>query len=388
MAIAEGIKQSIENSSWIRKMFEEGARLKSQFGGSNVYDFSLGNPDLEPPDSFFETLNRLTSANLRGIHGYMPNAGYDIVREKISRIVTRISGTDIPPENIIMSCGAAGGLNSVLKTILNPGDEVIVSKPYFVEYNSYISNHGGKIVLAKSSPDFSLDTAAIEGLIGPRTRAVLINSPNNPTGRVYSENNVRRLCAMLKNSGQDIYLISDEPYREIVYDGATVPGILRLYDNSIMVYSYSKSLSIPGERIGYVAVNPRCSDAGLLLSGIILSTRILGYVNAPALMQRIVAELGDVLVDVAAYKRRRDIFIEGLGSAGYDLTPPEGAFYIFCKSPIEDDVSFIRHLQKYNILAVPGSGFGGPGYFRLAYCVPEDMIERSIPKFRLALEEL
>ena len=389
MPIAAYIQESIEKSSWIRKMFEEGIKLKARHGEENVFDFSLGNPDLDPPDKFFEVLKGFAKDAVKGAHGYMPNAGFPAVRSASAARVAREHGIPVTADYVVMTCGAAGGLNAVLKAILNPGDEVVVPRPYFVEYNFYIANHNGVTKLADSDPDFSLNIGTIRNAITPRTKAVLINSPNNPTGRVYPEKQIKELSDMLSGyykKGQVIYLISDEPYREIVYDDTAVPSILASYPHSIMVNSYSKSLSIPGERIGYIAANPSCDSADKLMAGIILCNRILGYVNAPALMQRIVAQLTDVAVDITPYRRRRDLLAEGLNKAGYTFPLPEGAFYIFCRSPIEDDVKFVRHLQKFNILAVPGSGFGGAGYFRIAYCVSEDVIRRSLPKFREALE--
>jgi aspartate aminotransferase len=325
------------------------------------------------------------------LHGYMPNAGFDEVREAIARMVTETHGIDIRGENIVMTCGAAGGLNVVLKTILNPDDQVIVPKPYFAEYGFYIDNHGGKIVLVDTNDDFSLNIQTIKDAINDKTAAVLINSPNNPTGRVYSEDEIQSLSDLLKrgtDKGKTIYLVSDEPYRDIVYDNREVPSILRFYEQSVVVTSYSKSLSIPGERIGYIAINPACGEVDSLMSGFILCNRILGFVNAPALMQRLVARLGSLSVDVSTYKRRRDLLIEGLSDAGYQYVVPQGAFYLFCKSPIEDDVEFVRYLQRYNILVVPGSGFGGPGYFRIAYGVPERVIAKAIPRFKEALVDL
>lgn len=387
MTIAKAIVESIDKSSWIRKMFEEGAKLKARFGNENVFDFSLGNPDLDPPKEFLSLLQEIVKTGQRGAHGYMPNAGYPGVRNSIAEQISAQQQVTINQENIIMTCGAAGGLNIVLKTILDPGDQVIVPRPYFVEYGFYVSNHGGEIVLADTNPDFTLNIKNIEKAITKKTKAVLINSPNNPTGKIYSESEIAGLASLLESRGS-IFLISDEPYREIVYADVQVPSILKHYRNSIAVTSYSKSLSIPGERIGYVAANPLCEDIDALMAGLVLSNRILGFVNAPALMQRIVADLGHVRVDVEAYRRRRDLFVKGLKDAGYDLNPPDGAFYIFCKSPLKDDVAFVKHLLKYNILAVPGLGFGGPGYFRCAYCVPEDVISRSLPKFKQALQEL
>jgi aspartate aminotransferase len=391
MSVAGHIRESMEKSSWIRKMFEEGIKLKAQFGEENVFDFSLGNPDLDPPGKFFDVLKKFSVGIVKGAHGYMPNAGYPNVRKSIAEKISKEYGISLTADAVIMTCGAAGGLNVVFKTILNPGDEVIVLKPYFVEYNFYITNHNGVTKLADSNPDFSLNIDNIKKSITGKTKAVLINSPNNPTGRVYPESQIKELSRMLedvRSKGQIIYLVSDEPYKEIVYDGIKVPSTLRHYTQSIVVSSYSKSLSIPGERIGYIAANPACDSFDQLMAGMILCNRILGFVNAPALMQRIVAELTDVSVDVTPYKKRRDILADGLSGAGYTFPMPEGAFYIFCKSPIDDDVRFVQHLQKFNILAVPGSGFGGPGYFRMAYCVPEDVIRRSIPKFKEALQKL
>lgn len=388
MSISDKIKDSIEKSSWIRRMFEEGAKLKAEFGAENVYDFSLGNPDLEPPAEFFKVLEKMSSSRVTGIHGYMPNSGFMDVRNSVAAKIKKEHRLDIDGNSVIMTCGAAGGMNIIMKTILDPGDEVIVIKPFFAEYGFYISNHQGVMVQVESSPDFSINTQNIEKAITDKTRAVIINSPNNPTGKIYSESDIEKLSSLLstKNpSGRPIFLISDEPYREIVYDGKVASPILSKYKNAMVVNSYSKSLSLPGERIGYVAVNPEMSDHALVMAGLNLSNRILGFVNAPAMMQRIVAQLNEVSVAVDVYKKRRDVFIKGLREAGYSFADPEGAFYLFIKAPTDDDVSFVRHLQKFNILAVPGVGFGGPGYFRLAYCVSEDIIERAIPKFREAL---
>lgn len=369
-------------------MFEEGAKLKAEFGAENVYDFSLGNPDLEPPEEFYHALKQMSDPAVKGMHGYMPNSGFADVRTSIAKKVNKDHQIDIDGNSIIMTCGAAGGMNIIMKTILDPGDEIIAIKPYFAEYGFYISNHQGVLVLADSNEDFSINVDAIEKAITPKTKGIIINSPNNPTGKIYTEKEIDKLCDMLKKKStgvKKIFLICDEPYREIVYDNKYVSPVLSKYENAIVANSYSKSLSLPGERIGYVAVNPRFEDYNLLIAGLNLSNRILGFVNAPALMQRIVAKLNDSAVNVDIYKRRRDIFMSGLKEAGYEFLEPEGAFYLFCKAPGGDDISFVKHLQKYNVLTVPGVGFGGPGYFRIAYCISEKVIEKAIPKFKEAL---
>jgi aspartate aminotransferase len=380
---------SIEKSSWIRKMFEEGARLKEEFGSDNVYDFSLGNPDLEPPEEFFKAIKGCTENRKAGAHGYMPNSGFPEVRDIIAGKVSKEHNIDIDGNSMVMTCGAAGGMNVILKTILEPGEEVIVIKPYFAEYGFYISNHQGVTKTVDSNEDFSLNIGKIEKAITDKTRAIIINSPNNPTGKIYSIEDLKSLASLLEGrspGGRPVFLLSDEPYREIVYDGKIVPPLLSLYNNSLVINSYSKSLSLPGERIGYIAVNPGIQDYSLIMAGLNLCNRILGFVNAPALMQRVVAELCDITVNLDLYKSRRDMLSEGLKNAGYDFIEPEGAFYIFCKSPVPDDVEFVRHLQKYNILAVPGSGFGGPGYLRIAYCVSENVIKKALPEFEKALK--
>ncbi len=366
-------------------MFDEGTRLKALHGEDKVFDFSLGNPDAAPPEKFFNVLKELVDAGGKGVHGYMANSGYPEVRDAISTKISREHGVVLSGDSVVMTCGASGALNIILKTFLDPGDEVIVSRPYFVEYGSYIANHGGKIILVDSLPDFTPDLAAIEKATGSRTKMILINSPNNPTGRVYPESVIRELGSMADRKG--IYLVADEPYREIAYNGITVPPVMKFCARSIIATSYSKSLSIPGERIGYAAVNPACPEHAEVMSGLNLSNRILGFVNAPALMQRVVAHLTDVSVDVESYRERRDVLGKGLSDAGYEYINPEGAFYIFCKAPGGDDIEYVRHLQKYNILVVPGSGFGGPGYFRIAYCVSHNTIAGSLGLFKKAREE-
>ena len=388
MSVSLKIQESIEKSSWIRKMFEEGAKLKAEVGAGNVYDFSLGNPDLEPPAEFYQALKQMSDSTASGMHGYMPNSGFADVRNTISQKVEKDHKIKLDGNSIVMTCGAAGGMNIILKTILDPGDEVIAIKPYFAEYGFYISNHQGSLVLVDSNADFSLNIDAIEKAITSKTKGIIINNPNNPTGKVYSEKDIDALCDLLRrksSADKSIFLISDEPYREIVYDNIAVSPVLSKYKNTFVVNSYSKSLSLPGERIGYVAVNPDADNYSLLMAGLNLSNRILGFVNAPALMQRVVAQLNSVAVNVNIYKNRRDILMAGLKEAGYEFSVPDGAFYLFCKAPGGDDVDFVKHLQKFNILAVPGVGFGGPGYFRLAYCTSEKVIEKAIPKFKEAI---
>jgi aspartate aminotransferase len=405
MPVAQKIKEALGSQSMIRKMFEEGNRLKKEHGADKVFDFSLGNPDIEPPPAFHRVFLRLAKEDRRGSHGYMPNAGYPEVREALAAKASREQGVNLDGSHIVMAVGAAGGLNVVFKSILDPGDEVIVPRPYFMEYRSYTANHGGVLVEVDSRPDFSLDLGAIKAALSPKTRAVLINSPHNPTGRVYPAADIEALGKLLAGEGKRPYLISDEPYRDLSYDGITVPPVLSAYDESIVVSSYSKSLSLPGERIGYVAVGPRVSDREDLVNALIYATRILGFVNAPALMQRIVAELTFAKVDVEIYARRRAAFTRILDEAGIAYAKPEGAFYLFCKvperdrvpgkkagdvpsgnGPAGDDRAFAEHLKQYLILGVPGSGFGKPGWLRLAYCVDEKIINASGAAFKKALE--
>lgn len=392
MPASTKVKEFIGKSSWIRKMFEEGARLKKEHGAQNVFDFSLGNPNLDPAKKVQDAIIEAAQDSNPGSHAYMPNAGYPHVRAQVARRIHEDEGVEIDENSIIMTVGAGGALNVILKTILNPEDEVIVPKPFFVEYVFYADNHGGKAVLVPTLEDFSLDIAAIESAISPKTAAVLINSPNNPTGKVYSEKEIQALSALLARKsgeiGRNIVLISDEPYRGITYDGVKVPSILREYPNSIVATSFSKDLSLPGERLGYIAMNPKMDDAAATMDGLVLCNRILGFVNAPALMQRAVKNVLRDIVDISVYKRRRDRLYEALSSFGYECVKPEGAFYLFPKSPIADDVAFVSALQKKLILTVPGTGFGGPGFFRIAYCVSDETIEGSLKGFEAAIKEI
>jgi aspartate aminotransferase len=385
MAISKKIEGMITKSSWIRKMFEDGIRLKQQFGAENVFDFSLGNPNVPPPPELKKALLDVAKDERPGVHAYMPNAGYPETRAAVASKLSRDHGVKLAADHVIMTCGAAGALNVILKTLLDPGDEVIIPAPYFVEYQSYVDNHGGTVRLVKSKEDFSLDLWAVEEAITEKTKAVLINTPNNPTGRVYDEASIRALASLLedrgKKIGRAIHLISDEPYDKIVYDGAKVPSLLKAYRHSLIANSYSKTLSVPGERIGFIAVNPATDSLDLLLGGLVMCNRTLGFVNAPAFIQRVLSRVLDVEVNVAEYQRKRDLLCDGLAACGYEFTKPEGAFYLFPKSPIADDVEFVRALQKKNILTVPGSGFGAPGYFRIAYCVEDKTIVDSLKGF-------
>ncbi|MBU4229975.1 MAG: pyridoxal phosphate-dependent aminotransferase [Proteobacteria bacterium] len=385
MAISQKMLAFAERSSWIRKMFEEGARLKAQYGADQVCDFSLGNPDLPPPAQYKEAVQKVTATEGPGAHGYMANNGYPFVREAVAKQIGAEQGMAVSQDDILMTVGAAGGLNVTMKALLDPGDEVIILAPFFVEYNFYVDNHGGVTKIVNTAVDFSLDLPAIGAAITPKTKAIIINSPNNPTGQIYSAAELAGLAEVLARAAQTIYLISDEPYRKIVYDNLVVPSIFKAYQNSLIVSSYSKDLSLPGERIGYIAVHPEIEGKSQLLGAMTLANRILGFVNAPALMQRVVAELQGITVDCTVYARRRELFCKVLSEAGYEFVPPKGAFYMFPKSPIGDDAKFVGLLAEEKILGVPGRGFGMEGYFRLAFCVEDAVISRSAEGFKRAL---
>ena len=391
MCLSKGVASSIEKSSWVRKMFEEGATRKAEFGPENVFDFSLGNPNLDPPVTFKNALKGLSSNDPPGVHAYMPNAGFIETREAVSKYLSDTKNLSFGPDDIIMTVGAAGALNVVLKAILNPGEEVVIPAPYFVEYNFYIDNHGGIPKTVSTNPDFSLDLSEIEAAINPNTRAVLINTPNNPTGKIYTESELLELGRILTKCSQEygnpIYLISDEPYSRIVYNGSICPSVFDAYKETFLVTSFSKDLSLAGERIGYIAVSPQMTEKSTIVGGLILCNRILGFVNAPALMQRLIQFLLNDSVDIGLYKQKRDTLSKGLKEAGYDFDVPEGAFYLFPKSPIPDDVEFVRALQEENILTVPGSAFGGPGHFRIAYCVEDKTIEKALPGFARVMQK-
>ena len=391
--IADKMVNLVKNSSAIRAMFEEGKIMAAKYGAENVYDFSLGNPNVPAPaevkKAVFEELEKEDPVVL---HGYMNNSGYEDVRAANPDSINRKFQTSFGEKNIIMTVGAAGGLNVILKTLLNPGDEVIVIAPYFGEYNSYVSNYDGKIVVVSPNTEtFQPNLEELEQKITARTKAVIINSPNNPTGVVYSEDTIKKMADILrsreKELGTDIYLISDEPYRELVYDGIEVPYLTKYYENAIIGYSYSKSLSLPGERIGYLVIPDEVSDAEDVIAAANVATRILGYVNAPSLMQKVVAKCLDAKVDVPFYNRNREALYNGLRELGFECIKPEGAFYLFVKSPVEDEKVFCAAAKKYHILIVPGSSFACPGYVRIAYCVSYETIMNSMPGFKALAEE-
>lgn len=387
MPIASKVKTCIERASWIRKMFEEGARLREIHGAENIFDFTLGNPTVDPPAAFNVELKRLAADPEPGMHRYMNNAGYEATRSAVANKLAATSGRPVGAHQVVMTCGAGGALNVVLKTILNPDDEVVILAPYFVEYKFYIDNHGGvpREVWTRRE-DFQLDLAAIEAAISDKTAALIINSPNNPTGVIYPAEDLRALDALLKRKerqfGRPVLVISDEPYARIAFDGKQVPPVFACIDNSVLVTSHSKDLALPGERIGYLAASPGLRDLAEFMEGTIFCNRVLGFVNAPAMAQRLVAQLQDASVDVTDYQRKRDLLYSELTRLGFRMVKPDGAFYLFPESPLKDDIAFVRRAQQHNLLLVPGSGFGAPGYFRIAYCIEQEVIERSLPAWR------
>lgn len=391
--ISKKMQQLVSGNSLIRAMFEEGKELAAKYGKENVYDFSLGNPSVEPPEEVKQAIIDIVNEEAPNyLHGYMSNAGYEDVRLTIAESLNRRFGTDFTEQNIIMTVGAAGGLNVVFKTILEQGDEVITFAPFFVEYRNYVENFGGNLVVV--SPDmetFMPNIAEFETKITEKTKAVIINTPNNPTGVVYSEEIIQKLAAVLEKKqeeyGHEIYLVSDEPYRELVYGDVEVPYITKYYANTIVGYSYSKSLSLPGERIGYLTVPNEMADFENVIAALGIATRVLGFVNAPSLQQRVIARCIDAKVDVSVYDKNRKLLVENLRKYGYECASPDGAFYLFVKALEEDDTAFSNRAKKYNLLVVPGSGFGCPGYVRISYCVDYDMIKRSLPFFEKLANE-
>lgn len=391
--IADKMKPVMANNSAIRTMFEEGDRLRAEYGAKNVFDYSLANPDAPVPEEIKKAImDLLEEEDSVTLHGYMNNAGFEDVRDAVAQSLNRRFGTDFTHENILMTVGAASGLNVALKTILNPGEEVVIFAPYFLEYNWYVDNYGGKVVQAPTYKEtFYPDIEGFEKLITDRTRAVIINTPNNPTGVIYSEDTIKAIADILrkkqKEFGRTLFLISDEPYRELAYEGRQVPYVTKYYDNTIVAYSYSKSLSIPGERIGYLVIPPQLEDSRLVFDTATSANRIIGCVNAPSLQQKVIGRCVDVKVDVEYYDRNRTALYEGLKKCGFDCVKPEGAFYMFLKSPVENEAEFCEAAKKYNILMVPGTSFACPGYVRLAYCVSYETIKGSMQGFARLAEE-
>lgn len=391
--ISKKMTALVQNSSVIRAMFEEGKRLAAIHGAENVFDFSLGNPSVEPPKEVKDAIvDVIMNENTNLVHGYMSNSGYEDVRTAVANSINHKFHTHFNENNIIMTVGAAGGLNVIFKTLLNPGDEVIVFAPFFGEYRNYVNNFDGELVIVSpNTVDFQPNLDEFETKITPKTKAVIVNTPNNPTGVVYSEETIVKLSNILdkkqKEYGNSIYLISDEPYRELVYDGVSVPYLTKYYKNTLVGYSFSKSLSLPGERIGYLVIPTEVDDAEDIIAAANVANRILGFVNAPSLIQRVVAKCLDSEVDVSIYNRNRELLYNSLTEYGFTLVKPEGAFYLFVKALEDDDKAFVNAAKKHNILIVPGSSFGCPGYCRIAYCVEYDKIERALPGFKKLAEE-
>ncbi len=382
--ISRAVSDNLTKASWIRRMFEEGARLKQERGADKVFDFTLGNPEIEPPPAVLAAARRVLESDVRHLHAYMPNAGHPHVRAAVARRLVAATGLPYTANHVLMTVGAGGALNTVLKALLDPGDEVVTVAPFFAEYFFYAENHGGRLVGVPPKDDLTPDVAALEAAITPRTRAILVNSPNNPSGVIYPASTFVDLEAMLGRAARPIVLISDEPYRALVFDDVAPPEVPPLVTRSIVATSWSKSLAIPGERIGYLAFSPRMPEAAELFEACTFTSRVLGFVNAPALWQWVVAEVGDQVIDVAPYREKRDLMYDGLTRIGYRCVKPQGAFYVFPRTPIDDDVAFVRLLAEEGVLAVPGSGFGMPGHIRISLTVERDTVVRALPGFERA----
>ncbi|MBQ8975028.1 MAG: pyridoxal phosphate-dependent aminotransferase [Oscillospiraceae bacterium] len=385
--ISEKMIKLAQGNSAIRAMFEEGNRLAAEFGRENVYDFSLGNPNFPAPEAVKSAIiDVLETMDPIAVHGYMSNSGFESTRSAVAQSLNRRFGTSFTAGNIIMTVGAAGGLNCILKTLLNPGDEVIAISPYFVEYRNYVSNYDGVLVeVPARAGDFQPDCGAIEKAITARTKAIIVNTPNNPTGVIYSEESIKELAAVLEKKqaelGTSVYLISDEPYRELAYDGFEVPYLTKYYKNTVVGYSWSKSLSLPGERLGYLVIPSEAEDFELVYSAAVIANRVLGFVNAPSLMQLAVERCLDEPANISGYAQNRRLLYDGLSKLGFECILPQGAFYLWVKTPTADDKDFVEAAKKYNILVVPGSSFAGPGYVRIAYCVAKETIINSMAGF-------
>jgi aspartate aminotransferase len=385
MSISRAIAEQMEGSSWIRRMFEAGILLRQERGAENVFDYTLGNPDVEPPEEVVAALRRVAAEERPLGHGYMPNAGFPDVRAAIALGLTGRIGIPFAGEDVIMTVGAAGAINTVLKSILDPGDEAIVLKPYFPEYRFYIENHGGRVVEVETGEGFQPDVARIAAAIGPRTKAILLNSPNNPTGAIYPAETLRELNAIVR---EPVIAISDEPYRALTYDGVRTPETLACIERAVLAFSWSKAMAIAGERIGYLAISPRLKEAAPLRNACTFANRILGYVNAPAIWQRVVAQVPDAVVDVRQYQAKRDLLCDALTAMGYHAPRPQGSYYAFPRTPIPDDIAFTALLREEGILAVPGVGFGRGGYMRLSLTLPMSRIERSLAGFERAMRKV
>jgi aspartate aminotransferase len=387
MIVSRAVTDNLGRASWIRRMFEEGARLKQERGADKVFDFTLGNPEVEPPAPVIEAAQRILASKEPHLHAYMPNAGYPQVRAAIAKRLSAATGLPYTANHVIMTVGAGAALNAVLKALLDPGDEVITVAPFFVEYVYYAENHGGKLVVVPPKPDLTPDVAKIEAAITPRTKAIIVNSPNNPSGVIYPASSFVEIEAVLQRAGQPIVLISDEPYKALVFDDVKPPEVPPLVTRSIVATSWSKSLALPGERIGYLAFSPRLPEAADLFEACTFTNRVLGFVNAPALWQWVVAEVGDLVIDVAPYREKRDLMYEGLRRIGYECVKPQGAFYVFPRSPLDDDVAFVRLLAEEGVLTVPGSGFGMPGHIRISLTVEKDTVLRALPGIERAFRK-
>jgi len=392
MSISNRIRVQMEAGSWIRRMFEEGVRLKKLYGPENVYDFTLGNPSTPPPQEFYDALREVVQNEAPGVHAYMQNSGFEATRERVARDLAAEEGLPFTAEHVVMTVGAAGAMNVALRSILDPGDEVILVAPYFAEYAFYINNHGGTKVVSLAKEDFLPDIGDIERKVTEKTKALVLNSPCNPSGRLIPADSLAAVGDLLarksREHGHTIYLISDQPYRRLVFDGLKFASPLAYYPDTLVATSHSKDLSLAGERIGYLAISPSCAAAKDLFAAATFANRVLGYVNAPAMMQRVVARIARINTDVETYRRKRDMLWQGLTSVGYNVFKPEGTFFMFPKCPIPDDMEFVRILASKRVLVTPGSGFEYRGYFRIAFCVPDEVIERAIPLFEQALHSV
>ena len=386
MIVSQAVTDNLKKASWIRRMFEEGARLKQERGADKVFDFTLGNPEIEPPPAVVAAAHRVLDRPAPHLHAYMPNAGHPEVRAAIAGRVARATGLPYTASHILMTVGAGAALNTVLKALLDPGDEVITVAPFFAEYVFYAENHGGRLVVVPPRADLTPDVAAIEAAITDRTRVILLNSPNNPSGVIYPASTFSDLEAVLARAARPIVLVSDEPYRALVFDDVVVPEVPPLVTRSVIATSWSKALAIPGERIGYLAISPRMPEAAELFEACTFTSRVLGFVNAPALWQWVVAEVGDQVIDVGPYRDKRNLMYDGLTRIGYRCVKPQGAFYVFPATPIPDDVLFVRMLAEEGVLTVPGSGFGMPGHIRISLTVERDTIVRALPAFARAFD--